>query len=170
MSKTSSMKKNGMGSHQSHNMTTDEWLTPPEIVKALAPIDLDPCAPIIQPWKIADKCFTIIDDGLNQPWEGFVYCNPPYGKMAAKWLEKLANHDNGIALIFARTETEMFFDWVWPYADSLLFIKGRLTFWKVDGTPAPYNGGAPSVMVAYGKHARARLIKSGIPGQLLNLR
>ena len=31
--------------------------------------------------------------------------NPPYGKFTAKWLEKFINHRNGIALVFARTDT-----------------------------------------------------------------
>lgn len=45
----------GMGSHQSAAMLKDEWLTPPEIIKALGgpeSFDLDPCAPIKRPWDM----------------------------------------------------------------------------------------------------------------------
>jgi len=162
-------KLNGIGSHQSANMKNDEWLTPPELIKKLGPFDLDPCAPINRPWEMAKKHFTINDNGLLQPWNGFVWCNPPYGLEAAKWLEKLANYGNGIALIFARTETDMFFRWVWNKASSLLFIEGRLYFHYVDGSKAKANSGAPSVLVAYGSEATDRLKNSGINGMHIYL-
>jgi ethanolamine utilization protein EutQ (cupin superfamily) len=90
--------------------------------------------------------------------------NPPYGNHAATWLERLAKHGDGIALVFARTETRMFFDWVWPYASAMLFIEGRLHFHRPDGTRAKANSGAPSVLIAYGHEAAQRLITSDIPG------
>ena len=42
--------------------------------------------------------------------------NPPYGSETPKWLKKLSEHGNGIALIYARTETRMFFNYVWDKA------------------------------------------------------
>jgi len=160
---------NGMGSHQSTKMISDEWLTPPDIILDLGPFDLDPCAPIIRPWATAKKHFTTEDNGLLQPWEGFVWCNPPYGNETVFWLNRLAIHNNGIALIFARTETKMFFQYVWPNAYSVLFIKGRLSFFSVSGKKAKWNGGAPSVLIAYGKEADKRLSKSIINGKYIKL-
>jgi hypothetical protein len=155
----------GIGGHQSPKMKNDEWLTPPEIIKVLGPFDLDPCSPINRPWDTARKHYSILDDGLSSPWAGRVWCNPPYGKEAEVWLKKLADHGNGIALIFARTETEMFFSQVWGRASSILFIKGRLYFYYVDGTKAKANSGAPSCLVAYGQDNVAALERSGIPGK-----
>lgn len=140
-----------MGGHQSSAMLKDEWLTPPSIIRALGGFDLDPCAPIIRPWDTANCHYTIVDNGLAQQWFGRVWCNPPYGLEAALWLDRLAQHGNGIALIFARTETRMFFEHVWNRADAVLFIEGRLHFHHVDGTRAAANAGAPSCLVAYGK-------------------
>ncbi len=162
--------RKGMGSHQSAKMLKDEWLTPPEIIKALGHFDLDPCAPIVRPWNIADEHFTINDDGLSQIWVGRIWCNPPYGLQAALWLERMSIHDNGIALIFARTETRMFFKYVWGKADALKFIKGRLHFHHTDGTKASANAGAPSVLIAYGKHNAEKLAHSNIPGMFLKLK
>jgi hypothetical protein len=85
-------------------------------------------------------------------WIGRVWLNPPYGRETGNWLAKLADHGNGIALIFARTETEMFFEQVWERADALLFLRGRLHFYHVDGTKAAANAGAPSVLIAYGEN------------------
>lgn len=135
----------------------DEWLTPRSITDALGPFDLDPCSPIDRPWPTAKKHLTINDDGLWGDWEGFVWCNPPYGNHTGDWLEKLAEHGNGIALVFARTETEMFQKYIWNMASSLLFIYGRIKFFHVDGTEAENYGGAPSVLVGYGDEADKRL-------------
>lgn len=162
--------KSGMGSHQSSNMGKDEWLTPPDLIKKLGNFDLDPCSPINRPWPTAKNHFTLIDDGLSKEWYGRVWCNPPYGKEAAIWLDKLAKHNNGIALIFARTETKMFFDQVWEKADAVLFLKGRLFFHHVSGEVAKANAGAPSVLIAYGKENSKILEQSTIEGKFINLR
>lgn len=67
-------------SHQRPNRgASDEWLTPPEIVQALGPFHLDPCAAVNQPWKTAKVQYTIEDGGLSKRWAGFVWCNPPFG-------------------------------------------------------------------------------------------
>lgn len=155
-----------MGGHQSAAMLKDEWLTPPEIIKALAPFDLDPCAPVpnIRPWDTARQHYSVLDDGLKRDWHGRVWCNPPYGREAGKWLARCAHHDNAIALIFARTETTMFVEHVWRKADALLFIHGRLHFHHVDGSRAAANAGAPSVLVAYGRKNAEVLAMCGIKG------
>lgn len=160
----------GMGGHHSHTMGKDEWLTPPFILKALGDFDLDPCAPIKRPWDMAKQHFTVLDDGLSNPWSGRVWCNPPYGAMAAQWLARLAAHGNGIALVFARTETAAWVEHVWAKADAVLFIAGRLHFHHVDGSRAPANSGAPSALIAYGKECAERLATCGISGAFVSLR
>lgn len=158
----------GIGSHQSAAMKNDEWLTPPHILTALGHFDLDPCAPINRPWATADKHFTRLDDGLTRDWEGRVWLNPPYGKETAVWLDRLADHGNGVALIFARTETKMFFERVWCRASALLFIKDRLYFHFVDGRRAEANSGAPSVLIAYGEANSHALATAGIRGAFVS--
>jgi len=161
-----------MGSHQSARMMSDVWLTPPAIINALAPFDLDPCAaPEPRPWPTADRHIALPDDGLAQPWSGFVWCNPPYSREAEKWLARMSEHGNGIALVFARTETEWFWDHVWrsPTASAALFLEGRLYFHRGDGIRAAANAGAPSVLVAYGRQGASRLLASGIRGAFVPL-
>jgi hypothetical protein len=159
----------GIGSHQSASMKNDEWLTPPEIIRALGRFDLDPCSPINRPWDTAEDHYSVLDNGLEQPWHGRVWLNPPYGLEAAQWLNRLAQHGTGTALIFARTETAMFFDHVWSRASALLFIRGRLHFHFVDGTRARANGGAPSVLVAYGSEDAGILRNCLIEGHFVGL-
>lgn len=149
---------------------TDEWLTPPEILKALGPFDLDPCAPEVRPWDTAKTHYTKEADGLVLPWKGRVFLNPPYGPEARKWLRKLSLHGDGIALIFARTETDAFFRYGWNRAHAMLFLRGRLHFYDVQGGRARHNAGAPSVLIAYGVLNAAMLAACGIPGQFIALR
>ena len=160
----------GMGSHQSAKMKSDEWLTPPEISHALGEFDLDRCAPNNRPWPKAQNHYTVLDQGLMIPWEGRVWCNPPYGREAEEWLARLAGHGNGIALIFARTDTDAFFKQVWNKAHAILFIRGRLTFHYVDGRLAENDSGAPSCLVAYGAENVKALSRSRIAGKLVILK
>lgn len=148
----------------------DEWLTPPTILQALGPLDLDPCAPVKRPWSIAAQHLTIADNGLQFDWGSkFVFLNPPYSQLDI-WMGKMADHNNGLALIFARTDRNTFHSFVFGIADSVLFIKQRLHFFDIMGNQAEHNGGAPSVLIAYGEQASERLAASQIGGyhQLMN--
>lgn len=160
----------GIGGHQSHDMKSDNWLTPKYIIEDLGPFDLDPCASEDRPWDTARKHYIIVDNGLVQPWFGRIWCNPPYGKISEKWLKKLSEYGRGTALIFARTETKMFFKYVWEKADALLFIRNRLYFYRPDGSRAKSNSGAPSVLIAYGDEDFLRLRDSKIGGSFVSLR
>lgn len=180
----------GMGGHQSAAMLKDEWLTPPSIIGALggAPsFDLDPCAPITRPWPTARQHYTINDNGLLKPWHGRLWFNPPYGgpEIVGPWMRRMVDHSVGTALIFARTETDLFFETVWKKADAVLFLRGRLFFHvAVDsefprkgkppifvkaGGRAPANGGAPSALVAYGAKDAEILRACGLVGQFVEL-
>lgn len=149
-----------LSSHQSPKMKNDEWLTPPEIIEALGPFDLDPCAPIKRPWDTAKHHFTIENDGFTQEWKGRVWLNPPFGRIAFSWMLKMSFYKNGIALIPARTETQMFFHTVWNAADSICFLKGRPHFHYVDGTRAKFNSGAPICLISYDRYSTNKLIQS----------
>lgn len=142
----------------------DRWLTPLTLINALGEFDLDPCgapghATAREVWTPEE-----VGDGLSMPWSGRVWLNPPYGRTMVDWIRALAVHHHGTALIFARTETALFHDWVWPHADGLLFMKGRVTFLDPEGVAASANSGAPSVLIAYGREDADRLRDSSIPG------
>lgn len=165
--------RKGIGGHHSPKAQTTEWATPPHVIAALggaAAFDLDPCAMVTQPWPCAREAYTIRDNGLLHRWRGSVYCNPPYGPEAGAWLARLAEHGRGVALIFARTETDAFQAHVWNAATAVLFLRGRLHFHYPDGTRAAANGGAPSVLIAYGDSEAERLLKCGLPGYFAELK
>lgn len=150
----------GIGGHTSPGRgRTNDWLTPPDLIRALESFDLDPACPNGMPWRTAGTMFTPDDDGLSTAWFGRVWLNPPYGPETFQWLELLAEHGNGIALTFARTETQGFFEKVWRRASGVFFLRGRLHFHRLDGSRATGNSGGPSVLVAYGE-ANARILET----------
>jgi hypothetical protein len=152
---------------------TDDWQTPPYILKALAKFDLDPCTSLHQKKKTAKYQFTINEDGLSQNWFGRVWLNPPYGEQTVLWLAKLAKHGNGIALVFARTGTNMFFDHVWSQANGIFFLKGRLSF----SSPESFSDSqavAPSVLISYdpkGSRLNQNILKGcNLQGKFLEIK
>lgn len=149
---------------------TDVWLTPPSLLKLLGKFDLDPCSPIDRPWDTANKHYTIEDDGLQQAWSGRVWLNPPYGPGMDVWLDRLSRHpQGGLALVFARTETRCFFTQVWPKATGLLFIKGRISFYRPNGSVGQ-SAGSPSVLISYTDSEADFLSTIPISGHFVRLR
>lgn len=163
----------GIGGHHSAKSRTDEWLTPPAIITSLGgseSFDLDPCSPASRPWDTAKRHYTEADNGLILPWAGRVWLNPPYSTaLVGRFLGRMADHNRGTALIFARTETEAFFSFVWRRATALLFMEGRINFHHVDGTRAKGNAGAPTVLIAYGQNDAEILSACDIKGQFVPL-
>ena len=157
-----------MGSHQSHRAKTTTWLTPLNVITALGSFDLDPCAH--PQWPTAKRLICLPDDGLTAAWTGRVWLNPPYGNEVWEWLAKLADHGQGTALIFARTETAGFVSEVWGKATAVYFLHGRLHFHHTDGTRAKANAGAPSVLVAYGEQDAEALQACDLPGTYLRVK
>lgn len=158
-----------MGRATQKESAGDVWITPRPIIQELGPFDLDPCAAVERPWDCAKRNLTIHDDGLQVRWRGFVWMNPPYSDVAT-WMDRMAKHRNGIALVFARTETRWFHDSVWGKADCLLFRRGRINFLEPDGGHCLRGRSAKmaSVFVGYGKTARERLSRCSIEGHLVN--
>ncbi len=149
------------------------WLTPAPIVAALGDFDLDPCR---APGHVLAKRTLLLEDGADglvdewgPAWSTRVWLNPPYGKQTEPFLRRLADHGRGTALIFARTETSMFFEQVWARAHGILFLRGRISFLDSEGVKAKANAGAPSCLVAYGEEDMARLMLSGLKGHIVHL-
>ena len=163
--------------HESTYNESKEWYTPKYIFDALGlEFDLDPCSPgaNIVPWIPVKYHLTPNDNGLDTHWQGRVWMNPPYGSDTPKWMQRLSTAGNGIALVFARTDTRWFHTYV-PKSDAICFIKGRVQFIRAtealkysQGNYKPQGGcGAGSMLIAYGKENANALIKSKL-GLVLN--
>lgn len=106
-----------------------EWYTPKWIFDELnMGFDLDPSSPHDFETAVpAQEKYTVFDDGLNSPWFGTVWLNPPYGKETPLWVDRMIEHNNGIALVFSRTDTK----WcqkAMSACSAMLFISGRIDF------------------------------------------
>lgn len=139
-----------------YSSKSNEWATPQYLYDDLNRIyefTLDPCA--THENHKCDKYFTIEDDGLNQSWEGHtVFMNPPYGRGIKHWIKKayeesLKDNTTVVCLIPARTDTTYWHNYIFPHANEILFVRGRIKFG--DGTSsAPF----PSAIVVFGGEGR----------------
>ena len=116
------------------------WATPKALLSDLEKefhFDFDPC-----PLGESER------DGsapLFTSWEGKrVFCNPPYNKGIAKFLERAPEADVAVFLLPARTDTKWFHHMVLPNAKEVRFIKGRLRFGNAKNA-APF----PSMIVVF---------------------
>lgn len=84
------------------------------------------------------RYYTVTDNGLAQPWNGVVWCNPPYSNLAA-WVEKAnwaiwnKTAETVVMLLPAnRTEQAWWQDWIEPARRrgeiEVRFLRGRLRF------------------------------------------
>ena len=114
------------------SQATDEWATPQWLFDKLNEqfhFTLDVCAN-----EDNAKCktfFSKVQDGLQQQWDGVIWCNPPYGRQIKQWVKKAseaaASGNTVVMLIPARTDTEWFHEYVYGKAE-IRFIRGRVKF------------------------------------------
>lgn len=158
-----------------------EWYTPPSIFAALGlTFALDPCAPplpraawIPAVWRYTlgePETFTVpaaggeyrVRDGLMATWKGRVWLNPPYGAETARWVGRLAEHGDGIALVFTRTDTPWWQAAV-ARADAVCFIAGRVEFIPGDlSFRRRSRSSASSCLIAFGEECAAAVRASGL--------
>lgn len=98
-----------------------------------------------------DIYFTPKNDALEQNWndfDGWSFCNPPYGRQLKKWVQKASESNSKIVMLIpARTDTSYWHDYIFGKA-QIIFLKGRLKF-ELDGVgqdAAPF----PSALVIFG--------------------
>ena len=150
---------------------SDEWYTPPEIIRSLGLFDLDPATCIVAHNlnQSAKRIYTVNEDGLVQSWKGRIWLNPPYSNpLIQRFLAKMALHNNGIALVFAKIEAKWFHDTVLYHAQAAKFLYDRIRFLRPDGSPGtqPRNG---SMLLAYGRENVEILYNNTLKGKFVLL-
>ncbi|MDQ2069275.1 DNA N-6-adenine-methyltransferase [Natronospira bacteriovora] len=144
-----------------------EWYTPAWVFEALGiRFDLDPASPWDHETHVpATRKLTAFDDGLKSPWSGRIWLNPPYGRETGRWMDRMIDHGDGIALVFSRTDVS----WcqkAMKTCDAMLFYRGRMQF--VPGTENQHKRsrcGAASLFFAWGgdcASALARISDRGV--------
>lgn len=154
-----------MALHEQCVGATDEWYTPPHVFRALGcAFDLDVASPgpTVTPWIPAHR---FIDaDSLSEPWEGFIWMNPPFGPRngIVPWLQRFFAHGNGIALTPDRTSAPWWQQFA-PRADLILFVSPKLKFIGADGRPgtSPAQG---TCLIASGRRAVEPLLRAQAEG------
>jgi 16S rRNA G966 N2-methylase RsmD len=125
-----------------------EWFTPAVYVRRAADvmgrIDLDPASCVLANQIVnAAQYYTADEDGLNLPWFGRVFLNPPYTRsLIQPFCNKLveqyqAGHvTQAIVLVNNATETR-WFQALLSVASAVCFPVGRVHFWHPDKSTIP---------------------------------
>lgn len=148
-------------------VSSDEYYTPKHIIEALGHFDLDPATPEKSRWRTADVMYTKKDDGLKQEWFGRVFLNPPYSRpLVNQFMEKMAAHGNGIALIVPKLGTKMFRDIIYPSCSAIYILSERIKFYDEDWVQqkSPI---CQSMLVAFGEENKKAILNSGLKGIML---
>ncbi|HZL05927.1 MAG TPA: DNA N-6-adenine-methyltransferase, partial [Coriobacteriia bacterium] len=103
-------------------ITSDDCYTPRWVFDVMGlRFDLDVASPPGGPLNVpADRYYTASDDGLESPWDGLVWCNPPYSRFLP-WADKWAAHDRGVLMGAVQPENK-YLAVVFDNADAVAFI------------------------------------------------
>lgn len=131
-----------------------EWYTPGEYIEAarevMGGIDLDPASSEeAQKTVKATEYFSTQRNGLNQPWHGRVFLNPPYAAQAVSgFVNKLVSEfkaervEQAVLLVNNCTDTGWFHEVALACA-AVCFTSGRISFVNPDGdSTSPTQGQA----------------------------
>lgn len=154
-----------MALHEQCVGATDEWYTPKHVFDALGcsfTMDVaSPNPPV--PWIPTSRY--LWSDSLQQPWDGFVWMNPPFGGRngIAPWLSKFFAHGDGIALTPDRTSTP-WWNFYAEMAHKILFISPKLKFIGPNGRPgnSPAQGTSLMAVGTRGAAALHRAAENGL--------
>src|SRR5690349_1157393 len=116
--------------------TGDDWYTPPWIFEAAGlAFDMDVAAPMDPEMRHvpARVHLTAVEDGLLTPWDGLIWCNPPYSG-STPWVEKWAAHD-GPGLILVPAVKSRWVGTLLGATDAMTFL--TVEFIRPGGQVAP---------------------------------
>lgn len=136
---------------------TDEVFTPASLFELLQiEFDLDPCSPVEGGDSVpARRKLTKVDDGLQQPWRGRVFVNPPYSA-AAPWMQRFLTHGDGVALVpFGKTR---WLHTLWNAADGIVFLDPTFRFVKAG---RPHRIWMPVLLAACGPTCLRAIARCG---------
>jgi hypothetical protein len=116
--------------HARQAMLTPAYVLEP-IRLLLNGIDLDPCTEPDNPTG-ASRYYHLPMDGCALSWDAdTVFCNPPYGEVRNRWVDKCIEVGRGrtrvVLLIPSHTETRTF-QRALGASSSALFVRARLRF------------------------------------------
>lgn len=103
-------------------ITSDDCYTPRWVFDAMGlAFDLDVASPPRGPLHVpAAHFYSAAQDGLSQPWQGVVWCNPPYSRFGP-WAQRWAVHDRGV-LMGTYTPETAWLPVVFNAADAVAFV------------------------------------------------
>lgn len=135
--------------HRAQGTGENEWYTPPEYIEIvrnfLGDIDLDPASNKTANKTVKANEFYGLDvgrNGLELPWRGRVWMNPPYSQPAIQqFMQKAADEFSAGNVTEAVLLTHNYTDTAWFHigaraASAICFTRGRIGFVNQNGEKA----------------------------------
>lgn len=141
-------------------LDSDSWYTPPWVFDGLGlTFDLDVASPNPPPdWIPARDFYSESDNGLLQPWDGMVWCNPPYSD-PVPWCDRWSGHPDGMLLVRCDLSTGGTFR-AFTAADGIYVPRRRLSFVNAVAVPTrPSAASFSSVLMSRGTEATDGLFR-----------
>lgn len=140
----------------------DRLQTPGWVIQELGTIDLDPCAGVSTYIGLENWAIERGENGLDRPWTGFAYCNPPFSQKE-RWAQKMIAHGNGILILPERGSAP----WFGPLAEAAgkYWVMGK----KINFVGGPSSNNLGSCLFLFGEEAVQRAKNWGLPGHLVEV-
>lgn len=128
---------------ESFNTGEHEWYSPPEYIEAaravMGAIDVDPASSAAANAVVqASRYYDVDSNGLEQPWRGRLWLNPPYTNalmtaFSARLLEHCDRGDVTDAIFLTNNATDTgWFHALAAHATSICLPRGRAHYWRGD--------------------------------------
>lgn len=140
--------------------STDCWFTPEWVFDGMGlHFDIDVAAPADGSTPCpCDEWFDESHDGLDLPWRGVIWCNPPYSAPTA-WCDRYAAHPDGVILVRADLSTGGPFR-AFTASDAIYVASRRIQFVnRTSGASDTSSVNFSSVLLARGSYCVFGLLR-----------
>lgn len=149
------------------NTSSQDWCTPPHILKAISKfyngeIDLDPCSNQFSIVKAKTEFKLPYQDGLKEEWNyKHIFVNPPYGRNRENntsikdWLNKCLEakekyNSEVIVLVPVATNTSHWKEYVFGRADMICFLSDTRLKFMLNGEIVKKGASMACCIIYYG--------------------
>lgn len=120
-------------------------------------------------WMTIENGFLLLEDGVRISLEDFFnFRSDSLWDNGYEFVRKLAQHGNGIALLFNRCDSKMFQDIIFEKATAIKFLRGRIRFFRPDGIRGD-SPGCGAVLIAFGEENAEILKTCNISGKYVRI-
>ena len=150
---------NDVASHLKSIKVNDEYGTPPKLYfEVCSKYNIYPVLDVACSCtnRVCIDGFIKADQALDQEWNRDFFMNPPYSQiypfMKKAYEQHIKHNVNALILIYSKTDTKYWHNFVTDKVTQIHFQKGRIEFLDSTGAPTGDNAPYPSAWLIYRAH------------------